>query len=323
VSLRGRLDRWLVKRLGDNREFFPEPGEQAKAAEAKAICAGCQVRGHCLELAVKAAGGLDQDHGVFGGALPIERSRLRGNTFPEPSVYRQDRELAEQAHQLAGQVGLRQAAKQLGVHRDALTAAFAHWELPMPERRVGWQPSRFLSDRGEAERAFQLAEQLGSVNAAAEELGTSWPSLRKAFTRHGLGMPTRNPEVVRQRAMAAAGRRAGQPATPGLDPVFVALNPGALPARERSPAELYQWVRREEQYATLGANVVVELYSESHARRPTTRSWAIIRRAERAHRHTSDRQGRGERRRADRTTRSDRTSRSHQPEEQGMVADAR
>jgi hypothetical protein len=36
------------------------------------------------------------------------------------------------------------------------------------------------------------------------------------------------------------------------------------PARERSPAELYQWVRREEQYATLGANVVVELYSESH-----------------------------------------------------------
>jgi hypothetical protein len=28
---------------------------------------------------------------------------------------------------------------------------------------VGWQPSRFLSDRGEAERAFQLAERLGSV----------------------------------------------------------------------------------------------------------------------------------------------------------------
>jgi hypothetical protein len=29
----------------------------------------------------------------------------------------------------------------------------------------------------------------------------------------------------------------------------------------------------------LGANVVVELYSKSHARRPTTRAWAIIRRA--------------------------------------------
>jgi hypothetical protein len=73
----------------------------------------------------------------------------------------------------------------------------------------------------------------------------------------------------------------------------------------------------------LGANVVVELNSESRARQPTTRAWAIIRRAERAHRHPSDRQSRGERRQADRATRSDRTSRSHQPEERGMVADAR
>jgi hypothetical protein len=83
-------------------------------------------------------------------------------------------------------------------------------------------------------------------------------------------MPARNPEAVRQRAIAAARQRSGQPATPTLDPVFVALNPGALPARERSPAELYQWVRRDEEYATLGANVVVELNSESRARQPTT-----------------------------------------------------
>ena len=105
--------------------------------------------------------------------------------------------------------------------------------------------------------------------------------------------------------------------------MFVALNPQALPARPRSPAELYQWVRREEQYATLGANVVVELYSESHARRPTTRAWAIIRRAERAHRNPSDRQDRAERRQTDRISRSDRASRSHQPEERGTVADTR
>jgi hypothetical protein len=62
------------------------------------------------------------------------------------------------------------------------------------QQRVGWQPSRFLSDRAKAERAFALAEQLGSVNAAA------------------------------------ATRRAGQPTTPTLDPVFVALNQGQLPA---------------------------------------------------------------------------------------------
>ena len=99
------------------------------------------------------------------------------------------------------------------------------------QQRVGWQPSRFLTDRAEAERAYALAEQLG----------TTWPSLRKAFGRHGLGMPARNPEAVRQRAIAAAHQRTGRPVAPALDPVFVALNPGALPARERSPAELYQW----------------------------------------------------------------------------------
>jgi hypothetical protein len=135
---------------------------------------------------------------------------------------------------------------------------------------VGWQPSRFLTDCGKAERAFQLAERLGSVNAAATELGTTWPSLRKASTRHGLGMPARNPDVVRQRAIAAARQGSGQPATPALDPMVVALNPGALPARERSAAELYQWVRREEQYAILGANVVVELWRKpcSQAHQP-------------------------------------------------------
>ena len=81
--------------------------------------------------------------------------------------------------------------------------------------RVGWQPSRFLTDRAEAERAYALAEQLGSVNAAATELGTTWPSLRKAFARHGLGMPARNPEAVRQRAIDAARQRGGSRAVSG------------------------------------------------------------------------------------------------------------
>jgi hypothetical protein len=252
-----------------------------------------------------------------------QRSRLRGNTFPEPSVLRERRELAEAAHQLANEVGLRQAARRLGAHRDALTAAFTQWELPMPEQRVGWQPSRFLTDRAEAERAHALAEQLGSINAAAQQLGTTWPSLRKAFARHGFGMPARNPEAVRQRAIAAARQRTGQPAPPPLDPVFVALNPGALPARERSPAELYQWVRRDEEYATLGANVVVELYSESHARQPTTRAWAIIRRADRSHRLAGQRASRPDRRHTDRADRTSRPHQPQQPQERAMAADTR
>jgi hypothetical protein len=108
----------------------------------------------------------------------------------------------------------------------------------MPSNGVGWQPSRFLADRAEAERAFALAERLGSVNAAAAELGTTWPSLRKAFQRHGLGMPARNPEAVRQRAIEAAHQRSGRPATPSVDPVFVALNHSELPVR---PGRVGSW----------------------------------------------------------------------------------
>jgi hypothetical protein len=89
---------------------------------------------------------------------------------------------------------------------------------------LGWQPSRFLADRAKAEHAFQLAEQLGSVNAAAQQLGDHLAVAAQAFTRHGLGMPVRNIEAVRQRAIAAARQRRGQPATPPLDRVFVALS---------------------------------------------------------------------------------------------------
>jgi hypothetical protein len=183
---------------------------------------------------------------------------------------------------------------------------------------LGWQPSRFLADRGEAERAFALAERLGSVNAVVAELGTTWPSLRKAFHRHGLGMPARNPEAVRQRAIEAARQRDGRSATPGLDPVFVALNHGELPVRARSGGELAARVRRAEDYAALGARVVVELHSESHAAKPNARARAITRRAQRAHRRHQDREQRGERYQVGRV---ERISRS-QPERE-MAADTR
>jgi hypothetical protein len=74
----------------------------------------------------------------------------------------------------------------------------------------------------------------------------------------------------------------------------------------------------------LGAAVVVELNSESRTRRPTSRAWAIIRRAERATQRTSDREGRGERRHADRASRTNRTGRSPAPvQEREVVVDAR
>jgi hypothetical protein len=74
----------------------------------------------------------------------------------------------------------------------------------------------------------------------------------------------------------------------------------------------------------LGANVVVELNSESLARRPTTRAWAIIRRAERTQRLAGQRASRAEQRHATRTSRTDRPhqARAHVRERE-LTADAR
>jgi hypothetical protein len=188
--------------------------------------------------------------------------------------------------------------------------------------QVGWQPSQFLTDQAEAERAFALAEQLGSVNAAAQQLGTTWPSLPKAFTRHGLGMPARNPEAVRQRAIAAASQRAGPPAAPPLDPVFVALNPGQLTTRRGPQAEQGVRLRRAEEIETLSYRTVVELNAESRLA-PERRVATIARRFERTQRLVDERAGRADRWQVERATRASRTDRSHRPLERGMVADAR
>ena len=191
---------------------------------------------------------------------------------------------------------------------------------------MGWQPSRFLADRAEAERAFQLAEQLGSVNAAAKELSTTWPSLRKAFTRHGLGMPARNPEAVRQRAIDAARHRSGQPAmpaTPPLDPMFVTLNRGQLPPPRGPQPEQGVRLRRAEEIETLSYRTVVAFNQESRLA-PRWRIATIAQRAERAQRLAGDRTGRADRRQAERAARTGRSSRAHhQFEQRGMLTDAR
>jgi putative transposase len=121
------------------------------------------------------------------------------------------------------------------VFRDLLCWSIPRRRRPvgpcMPSSGVGWLPSRFLADRTEAQRTFQLAERLGSVNAAASQLGTTWPSLRKSLRPPRARHASPQPQAVRQRAIDAARRRSGQPPTPAVDPVFVALNHGELPVR--------------------------------------------------------------------------------------------
>lgn len=165
---------------------------------------------------------------------------------------------------------------------------------------------------------------MGSVNAAAVELGTTWPSQRKAFTRHSLGMPARNPDAIRQRAIDTARQRTSQPDTPSLEPVFVALNHGQLPVRARTGGGTGGAGPPAGDYAALGARAVVELHAESHATKPSTRVWAITRRAGRGHRVADQRTSRSGRRQTDRAARTDRSSRPHSPlEEHQLTADTR
>jgi hypothetical protein len=83
-------------------------------------------------------------------------------------------------------------------------------------------------------------------------------------------------------------------------------------------------VRRAEDYAVFGAEVVVEMGSETYGKRPAARAWAITRRAQRPHHRQTDRQQRGQRRPADRASRTDRTGRARAlVEEREVTADAR
>jgi hypothetical protein len=139
-------------------------------------------------------------------------------------------------------------------------------------------------------------------------------------------MPARNPEAVRQRAIAAGRHRSGQsapPATPPLDPVFVALNRGQLPSPRGTQPEQGVRLRRAEEIETLSYRTVVALNQESRLA-PRWRIATIARRAERAKRLAGDRAGRAERRHAERAARTGRSSRAHhQPEERGTLTDAR
>jgi hypothetical protein len=136
-------------------------------------------------------------------------------------------------------------------------------------------------------------------------------------------MPARNPEAIRQRASAAARRHAGQPAAPNLDPVFVALNPGQLPAWRGPYAEQAVRLRRAEEIETLSYRTVVELNAESQLA-PQRRVATIARRPERGQRLAEERAGRVDRRQLQRASRSDRSDRpAARPGERGVVADAR
>jgi DNA-binding transcriptional MerR regulator len=254
----------------------------------------------------------DDHGGTFAGTTARERVALRGRaSTAEGTRFVHDRTAAEEALALANEQSIDRAARELGVSKQALRSAFDHHGLPQPQAfQGGPRRTRFYDDRDAAERAWRRAAEVG-INQTRKELGVSDRALRTAWQRHGLGLPPRPTSNSR-------------PAMRRLDAAFVALNRRLLPARARSDAELAARVRRAEEYATLGAEVVVEMGSETYGKRPAARAWAITRRAQRAHRRQADRQHRAQRRQADRASRTDRTGRAGgQVQEREVTADAR
>jgi WhiB family redox-sensing transcriptional regulator len=295
----------------DPELFFPETGQVPQAAAAKQVCAGCAVRGPCLQAALHGPQARDDHTGIFAGTTARQRVALRGRAaMAQGTRFVHDRTAAEAALALANEKSIDRAARELGVSKQALRRAFDHHGLPQPTVfQGGPRRTRFYDDPQAAEQAWQRAAKVG-INQTRKELGVSDRALRTAWRRHGLGLPPR-PAAAR-----AATRR--------LDAAFVALNRKLLPARARTDQELAARVRRAEEYAVFGAEVVVEMGSETYGKRPAARAWAISRRAQRAHHRASDRQERGERRQADRASRPDRTSRARaQAGEREVTADAR
>jgi WhiB family transcriptional regulator, redox-sensing transcriptional regulator len=296
----------------DPELFFPDTGQVPQAAQAKAVCAGCAVRGPCLAAALHGPQARDDHSGIFAGTTARQRVALRGRpSYAEGTRFVHDRAAAEAALALANQASIDPATHELGVSKQALRRAFDHHGLPQPQVfQGGPRRTRFYEDRQAAEQAWRRAAEVG-INQTRKELGVSDRALRTAWRRHGLGLPPRPTSDART-------------ATRRLDAAFLQLNRAILPARARSDAELAARVRRAEEYATLGAEVVVEMGSETYGKRSAARVWAITRRAQRAHRRTIDRQGRTERRQADRASRTDRTSRARAPvQEREVTADAR
>jgi WhiB family redox-sensing transcriptional regulator len=52
--------------------FFPEVMSRTAVAEAKAVCAGCQVAASCLTWALE-----NQEMGIWGGATETERKLMK------------------------------------------------------------------------------------------------------------------------------------------------------------------------------------------------------------------------------------------------------
>jgi WhiB family transcriptional regulator, redox-sensing transcriptional regulator len=197
-----RLDAACAK--VDPELFFPESGQVPQATAAKAVCAGCAVRGPCLEAAVHGPQAHDDHSGIFAGTTARDRVALRGRaSMAEGTRFLHDRTAAEQALALANEQSIDRAAHQLGVSKQALRRAFTQHGLPQPQvsragpgapgstrtatplSRPGSAPPRSASTRPARNSASRTGRcgPPGSATASASPHAQPPPRPRPSWTR--------------------------------------------------------------------------------------------------------------------------------------------
>jgi|SRR6266487_838351 len=120
---------WLQKgacRNYDGDWWFPdskhskEDDYSQRVEKAKAVCWNeCPVREECLAWANETKEGF----GIWGGHTTYERIALRRNPSQQ-RIVNLDRQVAINALKLAKGIGIMDAARELGVHRNALYYAW-------------------------------------------------------------------------------------------------------------------------------------------------------------------------------------------------------
>src|SRR5918996_4246993 len=138
----------------------------------------------------------------------LEHWGLEVPNLHQPAELVHDPAKAREAFALVERVGWVRAAREVGVARRTLRAAFAQWGMGEPVHRGPRAPTRLATDRAAAEEALELAVQVGT-SRAAERFGVNPATLYYAWKRWGLERPTDRPEGARralERKLAAARR---------------------------------------------------------------------------------------------------------------------